>query len=124
MPGILSLLPQALVPKKCLGFLPPILGRASSTPFSPPQGDFLSHSVRLPDLTAADASSLITKRGMAVPHVRTEVPNIWKAEPQRRETSGALIAGAASGLVLLEVDVGCEGSVMGCSMPLSWHLAV
>lgn len=39
--------------------------------------------------------------GMVVPLVRTEVPNIWKAESQLSRTSGALIAGAASGPGLL-----------------------
>ncbi|KAK2098835.1 hypothetical protein P7K49_024286 [Saguinus oedipus] len=34
---------------------------------------------------------------MAIPNVRTEVLNIWKAEPLLSRTSGALIAGAASG---------------------------
>lgn len=36
-----------------------------------------------------------------VPHMRTEVPNIWKAESQLSRTSGALIAGAASGPSML-----------------------
>lgn len=35
--------------------------------------------------------------GIVVPHVRTEVPNIWKAESQLSRTSGALIAEASSG---------------------------